>query len=117
MAGERCVSELCGGAGGVPDTGEPGPGWGDGRIRALVDAHDRRNLRDCDPADAAGEDADVCEFGNSGGALCCADDFAEADSPLLAEFGRLHRMSVTLESGVLLAGLAAMYFMVKDLAS
>jgi uncharacterized membrane protein len=40
-----------------------------------------------------------------------------ADSPLLAEFGRLHRMSVTLESGVLLAGLAAMYFMVKDLAS
>jgi len=40
-----------------------------------------------------------------------------ADSPFLAEFGRLHRMSVTLESGVLLAGLAAMYFMVKDLAS
>jgi len=40
-----------------------------------------------------------------------------ADSPFLAEFGRLHRMSVMLESGVLLAGLAAMYFMVKDLAS
>ena len=40
-----------------------------------------------------------------------------ADSPLLAEFGRLHRISVTLESGVLLAGLAAMYLMVKDLAS
>src|SRR5229473_7094923 len=38
-------------------------------------------------------------------------------SPLLAEFGRLHRISVTLESGVLLAGLAAMYLMVKDLAS
>src|SRR6266851_6851236 len=39
-----------------------------------------------------------------------------ADSPLLAEFSRLHRISVTLESGVLLAGLAAMYLMVKDLA-
>src|SRR3979409_749254 len=34
------------------------------------------------------------------------------DSPLLAEFSRLHRISVSLESGVLLAGLVAMYFMV-----
>jgi uncharacterized membrane protein len=40
----------------------------------------------------------------------------EADSPLLAEFSRLHRISVSLESGVLLAGLAAMYLMVKELA-
>jgi hypothetical protein len=39
-----------------------------------------------------------------------------ADSPLLAEFAKLHRISVSLESGVLLAGLAAMYLMVKDLA-
>src|SRR6266446_10098640 len=39
-----------------------------------------------------------------------------ADSPLLAEFARLHRVSVSLESGVLMAGLAAMYLMVKDLA-
>jgi len=39
-----------------------------------------------------------------------------ADSPLLAEFGKLHRVSVSLESGVLLAGLAAMYLMVNDLA-
>jgi uncharacterized membrane protein len=38
------------------------------------------------------------------------------DSPLLAEFARLHRVSVTLESGVLLAGLAAMSFMVRELA-
>jgi hypothetical protein len=37
-----------------------------------------------------------------------------ADSPLLVEFSRLHRISVSLESGVLLAGLAAMYLMVKD---
>ena len=35
-------------------------------------------------------------------------------SPLLAEFGRLHRVSVLLESGVLLAGLAAFYFMVRE---
>ena len=39
-----------------------------------------------------------------------------ADSPLLAEFGRLHGISVSLESGVLLAGIAAMYFLVRELA-
>jgi len=38
-------------------------------------------------------------------------------SPLLAEFSRLHRISVSLESGVLLAGLAAMYLMVKELGA
>jgi len=37
-----------------------------------------------------------------------------ADSPLLAEFGRLHRISVSLESGVLLAGFAALYLMVRE---
>ncbi len=40
-----------------------------------------------------------------------------ANSPLLAEFTRLHRISVTLESGVLLAAFAAMYLMVRELAS
>jgi hypothetical protein len=40
-----------------------------------------------------------------------------ADSPLLAEFGRLHMISVSLESGVLLAGFAAMYLMVRELAT
>jgi uncharacterized membrane protein len=39
-----------------------------------------------------------------------------ADSSLLAEFGRLHRISVSLESGVLLAGFVAMYLMVRELA-
>ena len=38
------------------------------------------------------------------------------DSPLLAEFSRLHRISVSLESGVLLAGFAAMYLMIRELA-
>jgi hypothetical protein len=37
-------------------------------------------------------------------------------SPLLAEFGQLHRISVLLESGVLLAGLAAMLSMVRELS-
>lgn len=37
-----------------------------------------------------------------------------ADSPLLAEFSRLHRISVSLESGVLLAGCAALFLMVKE---
>jgi len=40
-----------------------------------------------------------------------------ADSPLLAEFSRLHRASISLESGVLLAGLAAIYLMAKDLGA
>ncbi len=38
-----------------------------------------------------------------------------ADSPLLAQFGRLHAISVSLESGVLLAGIAAMYLLVREL--
>ena len=39
-----------------------------------------------------------------------------ADSPFLAEFGRLHRISVSLESGVLLAGFAGLYLMVREIA-
>ena len=38
------------------------------------------------------------------------------DSALLAEFSKLHRISVSLESGVLLAGIAAMYLMARELA-
>jgi len=40
-----------------------------------------------------------------------------ADSPLLAEFAKLHQVSVTLESGVLLAGIACIFLMVRELAS
>jgi hypothetical protein len=40
-----------------------------------------------------------------------------ADNPLLAEFSRLHRISVSLESGVLLAGFAAMYLLVRELGA
>jgi hypothetical protein len=39
-----------------------------------------------------------------------------AESPLLNEFSRLHSVSVSLESGVLLAGIAALYLMVRELA-
>ena len=38
-----------------------------------------------------------------------------ADSPLLAGFSRLHMISVSLESGVLLAGIAAICLMVREL--
>lgn len=38
------------------------------------------------------------------------------NSPWLAEFSRLHRISVSLESGVLLAGIVAMYLMVRELS-
>ena len=40
-----------------------------------------------------------------------------ADNPLRVEFDRLHRRSVMLESGVLLAGFAAMYLLVRELAA
>jgi hypothetical protein len=40
-----------------------------------------------------------------------------ADSPFLAEFSRLHRISVSLESGVLFLGIVAMYLMVRDLGA
>jgi Domain of unknown function (DUF4149) len=36
-------------------------------------------------------------------------------SPLLAEFAKWHRVSVGLESGVLLSGIAGMWFMVREL--
>jgi len=37
-----------------------------------------------------------------------------AGNPLLAEFARLHTISVGLESGVLLAGMAALFLMVRE---
>jgi len=40
-----------------------------------------------------------------------------ADSPLLTQFSRLHSISVSLESGVLLAGIAAMYLLVREFAT
>jgi uncharacterized membrane protein len=40
-----------------------------------------------------------------------------AENPLLVEFSRLHRISVSLESGVLLAGFATIYLMVRELAA
>jgi hypothetical protein len=39
---------------------------------------------------------------------------AAADSPLLAEFTRLHSISVSLESVVLLAGIAAMFLLARE---
>jgi len=39
------------------------------------------------------------------------------DSPLLAEFARLHRVSVTLESGVLLFGFAAMFLLAREVGA
>src|SRR5262245_465457 len=39
---------------------------------------------------------------------------AVADSTLVAEFSRLHRISVSLESAVLLAGFAALYLFVRE---
>jgi uncharacterized membrane protein len=39
-----------------------------------------------------------------------------ADNPLLAEFSRLHHVSVSLESVVLLAGIAAMFLLAREFA-
>ncbi|HEY2462363.1 MAG TPA: DUF4149 domain-containing protein [Candidatus Acidoferrum sp.] len=41
---------------------------------------------------------------------------AAADNPLLAQFAKLHTVSVTLESGVLLAGFAAMFLLLRQSA-
>ena len=41
----------------------------------------------------------------------------DASSPLLAEFTRLHGISVGLESGVLLAGFAALFFLVREISA
>ena len=38
------------------------------------------------------------------------------DSPLLAEFAKLHQISVSLESGVLLAGCTCIFLMVRESA-
>ena len=40
-----------------------------------------------------------------------------ADSPLLVEFSKLHRISASLEGGVLLVGLVTLYLMVKELGA
>jgi hypothetical protein len=40
---------------------------------------------------------------------------ADAGSPLLAEFSRLHRISVSLESIVLLTGFAGIFLLVREL--
>ena len=39
-----------------------------------------------------------------------------ADSPLLAEFSRLHRVSVGLESAVVLTGFAVLYLFIRETA-
>ena len=41
----------------------------------------------------------------------------DLSSPLLAEFTRLHGISVGLESGVLLAGFTAMFLLVRELSA
>src|SRR5467141_711534 len=78
VAGERRVPELRGGARGVSDFGEPGPGGSHGRVRIVVDAHDWSGVRGRDSAGSFGADADVCEFGDAGGAVCSADDWAHS---------------------------------------
>ncbi|MBZ5526493.1 MAG: DUF4149 domain-containing protein [Acidobacteriia bacterium] len=39
------------------------------------------------------------------------------ESPLRREFDRLHRVSVMIESGVLLSGMAAVYFLAREMAA
>ena len=41
----------------------------------------------------------------------------DLNSPLLAEFARLHGISVGLESGVLLAGFAALFLLVREVSA
>lgn len=74
MAGKRCVPELCGGAGGVPDFGEPGPGGGHCWLFADADASGRDCLRRGAPAGTAHEDSNVCELRDACSVVRGADD-------------------------------------------
>src|SRR6266852_5568783 len=74
VAGERCVLELRGGAGGVPDSAEPGPGRVDGRVCAGADAPPWGDLRRGVSARAGRTHADICELYCAGRALRGADD-------------------------------------------
>src|SRR6266852_3709439 len=74
VAGERCVLELRGGAGGVPDSAEPGPGRGDGRVCAGADAPPWSDLRRGVLGGPGGAHTDLCQFCDTGGSLRGADD-------------------------------------------
>src|SRR2546428_74888 len=52
VAGERCFSQLYGGAGSIPDFEQPGPGWGDRWIFADADAFGWNRVRHCVAAGA-----------------------------------------------------------------
>src|SRR5712692_2965572 len=139
VAGKRRVFEFRSGAGRVPDPAEPRPGWGDGgvclgRMHLLGVA--------CGIVLLLARLARTRTFASfvTPVALCVVLMIAftiasqvgisprmtmlrvqmgsiqatAQDSPLLAEFARLHRISVSLESGVLLAGFAAIYLMVRE---
>ncbi len=140
MAGKRRFSQLCGGPGRVPDFEQPGPGGGIvgysltrmhlvgivcGIVLLLA-----RLIRTHTFASFL-MPAALCVVLMI--ALTAISQFTVSakmatlrvqmgsiqatavDSPLFAEFSHLHRISVMLESGVLLAGFAAMYLMVRDL--
>jgi len=74
VVGERCVFEFCGGAGGVSDFGEPGPGRGHGGVRAVVDAHDRRGVRGGAAGGAHWAGAFIAGITEPGGVVRRADD-------------------------------------------
>ena len=142
MAGERCVLELCGGAGGVSDLASRDQagamvGYGlwwmhmIGVVCGIVILL-ARLLRTRTFASLATPAAlfvvlmigltVVSQHTVSPKMAALRVQMGSiqataADSPLLAEFSRLHRISVSLESGVLLAGLVAMYLMVRELAA
>ncbi len=74
VAGKRCASELCGGAGGVPDPAEPGPGRGDGGICIGTGAPPWSDLRRGVFVGAGGAHTDLCQFCDTGSSLRGADD-------------------------------------------
>ena len=78
MDRERRFPELCGGAGCIPCTGEPGPGRSDGWVFVVANAFDRSGVRDRLPSRPAGTDSDICKFRNASGAMRRVDDHAHS---------------------------------------
>ena len=79
VAGERCFSQLYGGAGSIPDFEQPGPGWGDRWIFADADAFGWNRVRHCVAAGATVAEQNVRQLVDPGRALRGADDCTDGD--------------------------------------
>jgi hypothetical protein len=140
VAGGRCVSEFCGGAGCISRFGKPGPGGSHGGFRVVANAFCwsavrivflvARAVRTRTPSSLVAP-APLCvalmilltvvsqhAVSPKMAALRVqmgSIQATAAESPLLVEFARLHRISASLEGGVILLGFAALFLVVREM--